>query len=65
MLVCKYWILPTYSQQKSGFSTGNTLEIPYNNELTLRNKNKGNDIQQGKRFLPLAWTQLAILKKYY
>lgn len=65
MLVCKYWILPTYSQQKSGFSTGKTLEISYNNELTLRNKNKGNDIQQGKHFLPLAWTQLAILKKYY
>ena len=65
MLVCKYWILPTYSQQKSGFSTGKTLEIPYNNELTLRNKNKGNVIKQGKNFLPLAWTQLAIFKKYY
>ena len=36
------------------FSPEKTLEIPYNNELTLRNKNKGNDIQQGKHFLPLA-----------
>lgn len=64
-MVCKYWILPTYSQQKSGFSTRKTPEIPCNNELTLRNKNKNNVIQQGKNFLPLAWTQLAILKKYY
>lgn len=47
------------------FSPEKTLEIPYNNELTLRNKNKGNDIQQGKHFLPLAWTQWAISKKYY
>lgn len=59
-MVCKYWILPTYGEQKSGFSTGKTPEIPYNNELTLRNKNKDNVIQQGKNFLPLAWTQLAI-----
>ena len=36
------------------FHRKKTLEIPHNNELTLRNKNKGNDIQQGKHFLPLA-----------
>lgn len=35
MLVCEYWILPTYSQQNSGFSTGKTPEIPYNNKLAL------------------------------
>lgn len=40
--------------RSQAFSPEKTLEIPYNNELTLRNKNKGNDIQQGKHFLPLA-----------